>query len=415
MNSLFCADDIFSNKDYGMHYFKLAVASATLVFQANVVAQQQQAGSIDLGGFELIPSIEVTYALDDNVTNAASDEIDSWKSTFVPELLLLNNFGNNVVQFGYRLERGDYYSSSEDNYTDHFVSAMLDLELNSRHRVSTTIEYEDGHDARGTVYSIGAGNDLASIDTYKGLDGDLVYSYGGLTASARIDFRLAYRDLDYDRSEESYLARDRDFKTIGSTFYYKIASATDMVIDYSRTDVTYQYTPVGSESFDSTNSSILVGLQWDSTAATSGYAKIGYQEKDFDSQQRDKFSGVDWALGVVWQPIDRSNFEFSTKSDTDETNGEGNFIERRTYLARWQHDWLDRLSSEAYYSYIDDSYEGSVNSRKDEINRLTLAAKYQFRRWLTIDLSYQYDERSSNQDTIDYDKNLISIGFTATL
>jgi hypothetical protein len=397
-----------------MHLKKLALASSALLFHTTLVAQEE-AGSIDLGGFELFPSLTVTHALDDNVTRTATGEIDSWKRIVSPELVLLNDFGGNTLQFGYRLERGDYFSSSQDDYTDHFISALYDYEINSRHRAKVTGEYEDGHDDRGTSFSIGTGNALETPDQYKSLNGELVYSYGALTADARLDFILGYRDLDYDRSEEVYLARDRDFVTLGGIFYYQVAPATDLVVDVSQTEVTYDYLIEGAETLDSTNSSILVGVQWESTAATSGFAKIGYQQKDFDSALREEFSGFDWELGVTWQPIDRSTIEFSTRSDTNETNGEGNFIQRRSYGAVWKHEWLDRVSSRASFAFIDDIYEGSVNNREDDITQLSLAVDYQFRRWLKFELAYQYDERESTVETIDYDRNLISIGVNITL
>lgn len=397
-----------------MHFKKLALASGTLLFHTALIAQEE-AGSIDLGGFELFPAISITHSSDDNVTRSATDEIDSWKRIVSPEAVLLNNFGGNTLQFGYRLERGDYFSSSQDNYTDHFISALLDYELNSRHRAKLSGEYEVGHDDRGTSFSIGTGNALATPDEYKSLTGDLVYSYGALTADARLDFVLGYRDLDYDRSEEVYLARDRDFVTLGGIFYYQVAPATDLVVDVSQTEVTYDYLIDGAETLDSTNSSILVGLQWESTAATSGFAKIGYQQKDFDSASREEFSGFDWELGVTWQPIDRSTIEFATRSDTNETNGEGNFIQRRSYGAVWNHKWLDRVSSRASFAFIDDIYEGSVNNREDDITQLSFAVDYQFRRWLNFEFAYQYDERESTVETIDYDRNLISIGVNITL
>jgi hypothetical protein len=397
-----------------MHFKKLALASGTLLFHTALIAQEE-AGSIDLGGFELIPALDITHASDDNVTRSSTGEIDSWKRIVSPEVVLLNNFGGNTLQFGYRLERGDYFSSSQDNYTDHFVSALYDYEINSRHRAKVTGEYEDGHDDRGTSFSIGTGSVLETPDEYKSLTGDLVYSYGALTADARLDFLLGYEDLDYDRTEEAYLARDRDFVTFGGIFYYQVAPATDLVVDLRQTEVSYVYIIEGGDTLDSTNSSILVGLQWESTAATSGFAKVGYQKKDFDSALREEFSGFDWELGVTWQPVERSTIEFSTRSDTNETNGEGNFIQRRSYGAVWNHQWLDRVSSRASFAFIDDVYEGSTNNREDDITQLRLAVDYQFKRWMKIEVGYQYDERESTVESIDYDRNLFSIGVRVTL
>lgn len=396
-----------------MYFKKLAVAISTLLYYGASVAQEE--GGIDLGGFELIPSIDIVHELDDNIARSATVEVDSWKRIFSPEAVLLNNFYGNTLQFGYKLERGDYFSSSQDNYTDHFVSALLDYEFNGRHRAKTTFDYEDGHNDRGTSFSIGTGDTLASPDTYKQLDGDIVYSYGALTADARIDVSLGYTDLDYDRSEEIYLRRERDISSIAAIFYYRIAPATDLLVDYSNAQVSYNFTAGGIETLDSTNSSLLVGVEWESSAATTGFAKIGYQEKDFDSALRDKFNGFDWEVGMSWQPFDRSTIDFATQSETNETNGEGNFIKRHSYNAIWNHEWLARISSRVSLAFVDDVYDGSVNSRQDDITELRLSLDYQFKRWLTLDASYQYEERESNIATIDYGRNVFSIGVRVTL
>jgi hypothetical protein len=399
--------------DIEMNLKKLVLASSILFFNSATFAQD--GGLIDIGGFDLIPNVDITHAFDDNITRVGTGEIDSWKRILSPEAILRNNFGTNTLQFGYKLERGDFFSSSQDNYTDHFLSALLDYEFNSRHRATTNFQYADGHDDRGTSFSTGSSNTLATPDRYTQLDGGILYSYGALTAGSRIDLNFDYSDLDYDGIEDSFLARDRKNLTVGGNFYYQIAPATELVVDYSRNDVTYDFTAVGNETLDSTNSSLLVGVKWASTAATSGFAKFGYQEKDFDSAEREKFDGFDWAIGISWQPIERSTVEFSTQNNTNETNGEGNFIKQKSYNASWSHVWLDRVSSRMSVSLLSDVYEQSVTLREDDLTQLNMSINYQLKRWLSLEAAYLYDERDSNVATIDYDRNSLSLGVNITL
>jgi hypothetical protein len=399
--------------DMKMNFKKIVVVSSALLFNGAGIAQEE--GSIDFGGFKLIPTIDVTHELDDNITRVGAGEIDSWKRVLSPEAILKNEFGVNSIQFGYRLERGDFFSSSQDNYTDHFLSSQLNYEFSGRHRTNTSFAYKEGHDDRGTSFSTGSTNELATPDTFNQLDGGITYSYGALTADSRIDISYDYSDLDYDGIDESFLARDRNNSIFAGNFYYQIAPATEIVVDYNRNEVSYDFTAAGNETLDSTNSSLLVGVKWESTAATSGFAKIGYQEKDFDSAEREKFNGVDWEVGINWQPIDRSNIDFSTQSNTNETNGEGNFIKQKSYNASWKHVWLERVSTSVSYSLMNDVYEQSVSLREDDLTQFNMSLSYQLKRWITVEVAYLHDERDSNVDTTDFDRNVFSIGAVITL
>jgi hypothetical protein len=411
-NGIFCTSQSLY-KEIEMHLKKLVLASSALFFNGASIAQES--GVIDFGGFKLIPAIDITHALDDNITRLQTAKVDSWKRILSPRATLVNNFGLNTLQFDYRLERGDFFSSDQDNFTDHFLSALLDYEFNSRHRAKTSFEYEDGHDDRGTSFSTGSTDVLATPDIYNKFSGGIEYSYGALTADSRIDISYNYNDVDYDGSDDLFLIRDRENSTLAAIYSYQIAPVTEITVDYSRTDVSYDFFAAGNDTLDSTNSSLLVGVKWESTAATSGFAKIGYQEKDFDSAQREKFSDIDWAIGVNWQPIERTTIEFSTQSDTNETNGEGNFISQTSYNAIWSHQWLERVSSSLSFSLINDVYEKSVNSREDDLTQLNMTLNYQLKRWISLNLNYLYDERESSVNTISYDRNLFSLSVNVTL
>ncbi len=398
-----------------MHLRKLSTSIVCILVCTSATAQDSQAGSIDLGGFELIPALTATLSHNDNVTRSSTDEQSSYTSVISPEVILLNNFGTNTLQFGYRLSRGDYFSSDADDYTDHFLSASLEYEINSKNRFETGFYFEDGHDERGTVFSIGRGESLSSPDQFKQNEFDFVYTYGSLNATARFDVSLNRLALDYDINTPEYLVRDRVLVDFGGAFYYRIGSATDLVINLNHTDINYDFDADPAVPLDSRSKTILIGAEWEATAATSGYAKIGYQRKEFDAPDRSDFSGARWAVGVEWQPIERAVIGVSSNADTRETNGEGNFIRSKDATLSWDHQWLERISTRASVSVGSDTYEGEVDPRKDDIQRLKFSATYQFRRWLSFQAAYQFDERDSNREIIDYNRNLFSISTRVTL
>lgn len=402
-----------------MKVSKVTTAILCIISSIGVSAQQfQDAASVEFGSFDVTPTLDVALRYDDNVIRSNANQISSWSQIISPQVVMLNSFGASQVRVGYRLRNERFYSSSQDNYTDHFFNAGVDFELNARHRLDVGINYTDGHEDRGTGFSIGNAQTLETPDKFKQGEFDMLYSYGAFNADGRLDVNFNITNRDYDLNAPQYLARDRTFTTLGGTFFYRIGAVTDATFDIIYRDVAYKFDANPLSPLDSEQISYLVGLKWEATAQTSGFAKIGYQEKNFDSPLREDFNGIDWAAGITWEPVEYSTVEFTTRNDTNETNGEGNFIRSRDYEVEWRHEWLERLRSSASYTWGTDRYEGQPQGfgiREDDLIRFRASLFYQFRRWVNIEVGYIYDERESNRTAIEYDRNQFIINALFTL
>lgn len=213
------------------------------------------------------------------------------------------------------------------------------------------------------------------------------------------------------------MIRDRVKNKVGAELGYRIGSATTALLDVTQTFVRYD-NQTGITTRDSDETRVLLGVRWESTAATTGFAKVGYKEKDFEAATRSTFYGTDWEVGIEWQPISYSTFRFSTNADTRETNGEGNFIRGRDYTAAWNHEWLSRLSSSISITRETNEYildEDGIENRDDELMRYMASLNYQARRYLSFSLFYQLADRDSNRDSIGYDRNVVGISAEVTL
>ncbi|MFT6909750.1 MAG: hypothetical protein ACJAS1_006477 [Oleiphilaceae bacterium] len=391
------------------------IASVTTFI--GVSAQAQEKASMPVGTFELTPTLNVSLSKDSNVTRASDNKVDSWVTVLNPKLELGKQIGNNSLGFGISATKGIYHSSDTDNYNDYRLFASGEVEFDRRNRLSGSIVHLSDHDARGTSYSVGAGELLDGPDKFTTNTLEATYSYGALTANANVDVDMRLRDIDYDDDvlvSNPTRLRDRKENSLGSTFYYSISPITDLLLEGNYLVTDYADSIENISSLDSKTKSLLAGAKWATTAATSGFAKIGYQKRDFDVASRAGFSGLKWDAGVSWSPIERAIFEFSTASDTRETNGQGNYIRRKDYVADWRHEWLDRFNTVASFSYSDDSYEGDTVPRNDKTKEYKIAADYQFRRWLTLGTAVSYFDRNSDSATVfDYNRSLVS--FTAQI
>ena len=404
-----------------MNRFKNTILiSAGISSIIGLPTQAQEKASLPVGTFELTPTLNVSLQKDSNVARTNTNKIDSWISVINPQVTLGKEIGENSIVFGVNATKGIYHSSDTDDYDDYQIFANGKFEFDRRNRISGSFVHLSGHDGRGTVYSVGAGELQSGPDTFTTKTLDANYSYGALTANANVEIDARWRDIDYDLDilpTNPNRLRDRKEKTIGSTFYYGVSPTVDLLFQGSYLVTDYTDSIANSASFDSKTKSILTGARWETTAATSGFAKLGYQKREFDNASRSGFSGLKWEAGLAWNPIERSVIEFSTASDTQETNGQGNYIRRIDYNADWRHEWLDRLTSIAAIGYSDDSYEGGTTPRNDKTKEYRVGAEYQFRRWAKIITSVSYFDKNSDSTNTDfsYNRTLLSISAQISL
>lgn len=400
---------------------RLAVIFSLMSTSAISFSQQfDEAADFQFGSFAVTPTIDISLNYDDNVTSDATDTISSWSNLIAPQINLSSIVGTSEFSFGYRLENEVFFSSEEDDSTDHFLFADVDMELSARNFLSVAIEYEDGHDDRGTIYSIGRGSTESSPDEFKQTKFLSKYTYGAQSSLGQLNLSLNLTELNYDSSEIDSLIRDRTFATLAGEFVYKVGNASSVTFELNTTDIQYKFALDEANPLDSNTYSALVGVKWEATAQTSGFAKIGYQTKDFDSDLREDFDGVDWSAGVTYTPNDRAIVNFRSRATTDETNGEGNFIRKEYHRLQWDHAWLERFRTTASVSLTYDTYEGdfieSINQiREDDTVALKAGMFYQFRRWFNIELSYVHSDRSSNRDEVNFDRNQLTFNVFLTL
>ncbi|MCW8109497.1 outer membrane beta-barrel protein [Alteromonas ponticola] len=392
------------------------VVALSFVIASPVMAQDE--GRIQLGKVDLLPELNSQFLYIDNVTYAsdADPNISSWASIIAPQLKAVTRFSTHEIGLAYRVERGDYFDSSADNYTDHLLHLQGDFEFGSRHRLDANATYEAGHDERGRRYSNGSGSSLTEVDTWKESGVNGTYSFGALSARGRLDLSAGHAALDYDHNLGAYLFRDREYSDLRAAFAYKIGGQTHAVIEVESTDITYDLAADPTNPLDSVENSILAGVTWRSSATTKGFAKAGYKQKNFDSAEREDFSGAEWEVGMVWSPLTYSHFEVATSADTRETNSDADFIETRDYRASWTHEWVERFSTEAAVVYFQDEYIGSpTEQRTDDVKRFDLSADYQFRRWLALGIFYQFSDRDSDRQEVTFDRNVYGVSAKVTL
>ncbi|MGH1373382.1 MAG: outer membrane beta-barrel protein [Cellvibrionaceae bacterium] len=396
----------------------VSLALATAIASVNVQAIEPSV--IKVGVFDLVPAIGLDQRYDDNIFSQASDEQESWVTVLTPSVQASADLGSVELELAYQHAAGIYENSSDDNYNDNAVSAALSWELNHRNQLDLSTTYNDGHEDRGTGFSQGAGaGAIDEPDTFEEVTVDAQYAYGGETSRGRLVLDISNYSKEFTNHRTTTRGRDRDDLATGATFLWRVGGKTDVLAEVKRTDIDYVSDPASTagsfDTLDSTATKYLVGVTWEATAKTQGSIKVGQEKKDFDDSDRDDFSGTSWEVGIQYSPKTYSILSLNTAREARETNGTGSFIDAEDYGINWQHSWTDSLTSTLFYSFSEESYEDDITGREDEISGYGLRLDYNMRRWLDLGLSAVYNERDSNLDSFDYERNQVTLHLLMSL
>ena len=393
----------------------VVIVSILLVVSPLAANAQQSQQGIAVGPGKLSPGLGLALSYDDNLLRSVpGTELDTFIYNITPSLSYEMQDNTRHFMANWDLDAGFHDSSSNDDYLDNTLSAQFELTPNSRTRLGISGEYKDAHDPRGTgrAEGLAIGRFQPYPDEWHHFKVEGNMAYGSEASRGRFDGDVGYLSKRYDNNRVLTAYRDRDDTYGNGNFYYQVAPKTSLVVGGGIIDHNYRTASLLGASLDSTDYQVSGGITWDALNKTTGTVRFGYINKDFTSAARASSNAFNWDVEVVWTPRTYSIVTLTTSRKYDETNGTGNLIQRDTYSAKWTHFWRDRLSSTVDFSYMNDSLKPTT--REDDLINAGVQLNYDMRRWLTLSAGYHYDERDSNRNAFDYERNLFLISASIT-
>ncbi|WP_375740608.1 outer membrane beta-barrel protein [Pseudomonas boanensis] len=348
------------------------------------------------------PTLEVGEWYDDNFRAVEENEESSWITRIAPTFVLGAKGRKSAYALTYKASSDIFHSSRKDDNTDHYLFADAGFMFDARNNLKLNAGYQQVEDTDSKDQNVQ--NDKPTTSNIGG-----VYTYGAKTARGQVDLGANYEELRYRNTDHINAENERDTTELSSTFYYRVAPKTRALVEARHTDFEY----VSNDRLNSNNIALLGGLTWDATAKTSGTVKFGGEKKRFDESGVDDQSGSMWEVGVSWKPRTYSTFNLNTRRAIDEGDDGASAIKVQSATLSWNHDWLERLSSDVSYSYSDEEYQDI--DRDDKIKSLGLGLTYKMRRWLDVGVGYTYAEDDSTAIGESYERNIYMIRFTGSL
>jgi len=403
---------------------------AFLVGSFGVPTGAVEPASIDVGQLRITPQLRAGFTHTDNLFRAGSElvrnpeggfldvaTVDSFGSVLSPEVKASIARGGSSYSAKYYLRDVRWFDSDDDNFTEHGFGVNGVHVFNARNRSEFSAGLLNGFEPRGSGLTEGA-QLLEGVDApleFLRHDARLVHSYGSEATRGQMDFDIGYSDLKYQNFRDVTFFRDRENIDLGATFYWRIAPRTDALIEVQRSGVTYPSVQPGAErgALDSSEWRYRTGLRWRATGKTTGSIRVGYFQRDFDSEQRVDDNGFDWNVALEWSPRTYSTFTLKGGRQSRETNGLGDFINVEMLSVGWQHRWSQHSSTAVNLSVSDAEY--SASDRDDEVLLGSLRYTRSIARWFDVVASLNYEDRDSTLGRFRYDRMDAQVGIEISL
>ncbi|MBH0055731.1 outer membrane beta-barrel protein [Pseudoalteromonas sp. SWXJZ94C] len=365
-------------------------------------------------GAEITPTLQTGVSSNSNFFSTPNDEESRLIWTIAPKIAAQIDNGPDSYKLNLGTKTSFHNKDTTDNFTQVNVGIGTHQEFTSQHRLDVTGIADWLYEPRGSGLSEGLGDAAAELIKYQQQNISTRYEYGALSSKAQVALTAGYSSKEYQNFRTISQFRDFDKSLVGITGYYNTQAATRTFVELTKEDYRYDVIDSDGISRNSDDTKVLLGVEWEATAVTSGSVKLGYQNKTFDSNLREDFSGLSWEAAVNWQPLSYSTVQLMTSRAAKDPLVEGDYIRESVYGITWNHAWSDFLSSQAGVNYIDEQYTGNVG-REDKTKTARLGLNYIATNFGMISTYIDFVDKNSTQPTIEFDHVVVGINFTFAL
>jgi hypothetical protein len=237
------------------------------------------------------------------------------------------------------------------------------------------------------------------------------------TMRERYTFDINYEwfSVDY-KDDPEFNQFDRDDHTIAGTFFYRIMPKTSILGEVDYNMVRYDQPAVANQR-DSDAWRFMVGVKGDLTAKTSALVKVGWEWRDYDNPNREDWDGFIAEGNITWKYREPSEVRLFGGRANVESLFEGTNYYISNYVGvEVRHFIRERLILRVrglggVNDYPEDVLLGAASAdRTDTFFEAGASLRYQMRRWVAFELSYDFLLLDSNDDQFDYRDNRIKAG-----
>lgn len=127
--------------------FSASLVTLAVTYAPFGVAKPTPNPIVTESGMAVVPFLNLSTGYNDNLAKSNQQQDSSAFSVIESGVGFIVEPQSSKTQLGYRFRNGTYFSSQQDNFTDHYLDLTSDWELNSRHRIGFEYNLALAHEA----------------------------------------------------------------------------------------------------------------------------------------------------------------------------------------------------------------------------------------------------------------------------
>lgn len=359
-------------------------------------------GNMKVGAIEVHPRIKVAEEYDDNIFWEPDNEKEDWITILTPGIRfnLPFNGKRHLLSLDYYADIAWFNKFSDQNYQNHYITGLLDLnfpewyvDLKDKFSPKTSdraeTEFTDRVERRDNRFTSLLGREFN-----------------------KLAFELGYENfwIDYDPIEQDELDRMDNIGTLVG--YVQVLPKTKALLEYNYADIGYY----NSDSRDGSYNQVRIGLKGSPTDKMTLIGKVGYQDRNYSHSGEPDWNHISAYLDLVERFTERImlhlNYALTAEESTYRIN---NFYKINRIRAELRYRIFTKFTiylggSFGKHDYPETTTEGNqTDKRNDDLWEAHGGLRYDIKDWLFTEIEYNYRERDSNLDLLDYDDNKISL------
>ncbi len=357
------------------------------------------------GSFFFYPFIVESVLYDDNVFATKTNEQDDLVITTSPNLLILSDWGRHRLDFKFGVTDYRYMDFSSENHTDLYGQSDWQFDITRDFNIAGSLGAAQLTEARGQADAPTAAAEPTTFRKY-----DVSLSLNKRFNRFTLQVGGAVQNLDYD-----------DVDAIGGGTIDQ--DARDGTVYTAIVRTAYEFSPgyhifglvegnqrdFGLEATDDRDSKGIegrAGLEFEITHLIKGEISAGYFMQDYERAGFDDVSGFAFKGGVLWNPTQLMTVHLSGERRVSETSVAGASGHTDTLLtSKIDYEIMRNLIGSPFINYTIEDYDGVV--REDKTLKAGISMELLINRYLRASAFYAYTTKDSNDDTFDYDKNVV--------
>lgn len=362
--------------------------------------------TIQLGLFDLAPSLSVTEEFNDNIFLSDSYQKSDTISRVLPALTLQSNWQRVRLRLEALGDAGFYTKSDEDDYLDGELGVSAGSDIGPAFAVDGDFRIAKGHEDRGGEDIPTGAREPVTYDE-KNTEIALRYFAGDVHYRAA----MAFRQLDFDDTAltNGDIAnnddRDRLELRLIMRASYQLGLGREAYGETTLNQREYESTPDDQGIFRNSNGyRLLGGMTFDLTDLIKADIGTGWMSQIYEDYRLQNNEGFSLRAAATWNITRMTVLDFRAKREIGETTVTGaSGIIGESFDAGIEHELRRWLSIRLNAGYQQDRFEGA--GRTDKVTRFGGGVLYELNRFTELDASWRYDQRKSNETGHDYRRN----------